>query len=546
MSKTDLALNFEKQAVTTLRAKLLRSAKADFDAPHNDFGEGYDRRTYYDSATQQVFYPWIHSKGLTHDAITGWPLKADVDLLLQARSTATSEAVDAIPLSGGATRKIQNILCSHNFNIIGTDPSPTFDVITKPAIDSNESAFEMAEVYSKSLLRDVSFWDIEQGVNATANTHITNLNAFPSKSIAPVDGGLITAPLLHRDTLPGCLDGPYVSQFLVNGSYFNPIRNENNQAQFRTWNDTIGSQDITNWLSIQNGEEPLSTQGLSTPLFIWNARYLMAIGFTESPAQTMAWLTDYILNQSLLALQFQGSDNNDNYISGGLPSLHSSIQGVITACMSTAAHHKWGVQMGLRPEALAQRYHFAETLNNNSALFDDVPGFQFIKDQVNGVMAPFIGEVQTQSTTGTALLRLTRGSGSSMDPSKPSMWSVVAGACITIFKAYLECHDEFDQELAYPYSVIHSLTGGLPTTYAVPPGTTITINGELNKLASNLGMCQSWLGESFRSCLAYELGEKIGIRYLEDIQRSFHESYDGFEGFTLTKFDGTYTVIGAQ
>lgn len=546
MSKTDLFLSYEKQAVTTLKAKLLRSAKADFDEKHNDFGEGYDLRTYYDSATQQVYYPWIHSKGLTHDATTGWPLKSDVDLLLQARNKATSEAVDAIPLSGGATRKIQNILVGHNFNIIGTDPSPTLDSVAKPAIDSNESAFEMAEVYSKSLLRDVSFWDIEQGVNATANTHITNLNAFPSKSTAPVDTGLITAPLLHRDSLPGCLDGPYVSQFLVNGSYFNPIRNENNQAQFRTWNDTVGTQDITSWLAIQNGEQPLSSQGLSTPLFIWNARYLMAIGFTESPAQTMAWLTDYILNQSLLSLQFQGSDNNDNYISGGLPSLHSSIQGVITACMSTSAHHKWAVQMSLRPEALAQRYHYAETLNNNNALFDDVPGFQFIKDQCNGVMSPFISEVQNQSPSGTALLRLTRGNGSSMDPSKPSMWSVVAAACCTIFKAYLDCHDEFDQELAYPYSVVHSLTGGLPVSYALPPGTVITINGELNKLCSNLGQCQSWMGEAFRSDAAYELGEAVAIRYLEDTIRSFHESYDGFEGFKLTKFDGTFVVIAAQ
>lgn len=545
MSKTDLFLQYEKQAVTTLKAKLLRSAKADFDEKHNDFGEGYDLRTYYDSGTQQVYYPWIHSKGLTHNATTGWPLKADVDLLLQARSKATSEAVDAIPLSGGATRKIQNILCSHNFNIIGTDPSPTLDSVSKPAIDSNESAFEMAEVYSKSLLRDISFWQIEQGTNATVTTHVTNLNAFPSKSIAPVDGGLITTKNLHRDSLPGCLDGPYVSQFLVNGSYFNPIRNENNQAQFRTWSDTVGTQDITNWLAIQNGEEPLSSQGLSTPLFIFNARYLMAIGFTESPAQTMAWLTDYILEQGI-PLQFQGSDENDAYISGGLPSLHSSIQGVITCCMSTAAHHKWGVNMSLRPEALAQRYHFAGSLGMGSHYFTDTPGFQFIKDRVNGEMAPFISAVQAQSPTGSALLRLTRGNGSSMDPSKPAMWSVVAAACCTIFKAYLETHDQFDQEIAYPSTIIHSLTGGLPVAYTGTISNTITINGELNKLCSNLGQCQSWMGEAFRSDLAYELGEKIGIRYLEDTIRSFHESYDGFEGFTLTKFSGEFVVIGAQ
>ena len=540
MSKTDLFLQYEKQAVTTLKAKLLRDAKNDFNQLHNDFSEGYDTRTYYDSATQTIYYPWIHSKGLNHDATTGFPTKEDVDLLLQARSKATSTAVDAIPLSGGATRKIRNILVGHNFNLIGTDPSPTLNAIVKPAIDSNESAFEMAEVYSKSLLRDVSFWDIEQGVNATANTHITNLNAFPSKSIAPVSGGLITAPLLHRDSLPGCDVGPYVSQLFYSGSYFNPIRLENSQPQFRGYNDNLASQTLATWLQIENGEEPTSTQSGASILFIFSARQLMTLAFQESPAQTMAWLTDYVAQT--LPLQFTGSDNNDAYISGGIQSLHSSIQGVITAVASTAAHHKWGVNMSLRPEALAQRYHYADTLNNNHGLFDDVPGFQFIKDRVNGEMAPFITEVQAQSGS-TALLRTVRGNSSPMDSSMPSLWSVVAGACITIYKAYLDCHDEFDQELVWPNTVQHSLTGGLPVAYTVPPGATITINGELNKLCSNLGQAQCWLGEAFRSDLAYELGESIAIRYLQDTVKSFHESYDGFEGFKLTKFSGEFVIV---
>jgi hypothetical protein len=541
MSKTDLFLRYEKQAVTTLKAKLLREAKNDFDQTHNDFEEGYDTRTYYDSATQTVYYPWIHSKGLTHDATTGFPTKDDVDLLLEARSKATTQAVDSIPLSGGATRKIRNILVGHNYNLIGTDPSPTLNVIVKPAIDSNESAFEMAEVYSKSLLRDASFWDIEQGLNTTANTHITNLNAFPSKSIAPVDTGLITAPLLHRDSLPGCDLGPYVSQVFYSFTYFNPIRLESVPPSFRGYNDNTGSQTLATWLQIQNGEEPTTTQFGGSPLFIFSARQLMTLAFQESPAQTMAWLTDWIIQT--LPLQFIGSDNNDAYISGGIQSLHSSIQGVITACASTSAHHKWGVNMGLRPEVLAQRYHYAETLNGNNALFDDVPGFQFIKDRVNGEMAPFISEVQTQSGS-TALLRTVRGNSSPMDPSLPSLWSVVAGACITIYKAYVDCHDQFDVELAWPNSIAHSTDGSGVGSYTGSLPTSPTINGELNKLASNLGQAQCWLGEAFRSDLAYELGEAIAIRYLEDTIKSFHESYDGvFEGFKLTKFDESFVII---
>jgi len=541
MSKTDLFLRYEKQAVVTLKAKLLREGKNDFDQLHNDFGEGYDLRTYYDSATQTVYYPWIHSKGLTHDATTGFPTMTDVDLLLEARRLGTTEAVDTIPLSGGATRKIRNILVGHNFNLIGTDPSPTLNIIVKPSVDSNESAFEMAEVYSKSLLRDVSFWDIEQGINATSNTHITNLNAFPSKSIAPVDGGLITAPLLHRDTLPGCDIGPYVSQVFYSFTYFNPITLENVPPSFRGYNDNTASQTLATWLQIQNGEEPTLNAIGASPLFIFSARQLMTLGFQESPAQTMAWLTDYVAQT--IPLQFTGSDNNDAYISGGLQSLHSSIQGVITACASTASHHKWGVNMGLRPEALAQRYHLADGLNNNHGLFDDVPGFQFIKDRCNGEMGPFISEVQTQSGS-TALLRTVRGNSSPMDPSMPSMWSVVAGACITIYKAYLECHDQFDIPLPWSNPIAHSIDGTGVGSYTGSLPTAPTINGELNKLCSNLGQAQCWLAEAFRSDLGYELGEAIAIRYLEDTVKSFHESYDGiFEGFKLTKFNDEFIII---
>lgn len=541
MSKTDLFLRYEKQAVTTLKAKLLREGKNDFDQQHNDFEEGYDLRTYYDSSNQTFYYPWIHSKGLTHDATTGFPTQASVDLLIEARSKGTTEAVDAIPLSGGATRKIRNILVGHNFNLVGTDPSPTLNVIEKPLVDSNESAFEMAEVYSKSLLRDVSFWDIEQGLNATANTHITNLNAFPSKSIAPVSGGLVTAPLLHRDSLPGCDLGPYVSQVFYSGGYFNPVRIESPQPQFRSYSDNFGSQTLATWLQIQNGEEPTSTASGGSLQYIFSARQMMTMAFEESPGQTMSWLTDYVAQT--LPLQFTGSDNNDAYISGGIQSLHSSIQGVITACGSASAHHKWGVNMGLRPEVLAQRYHLADDLNNTSSLFDDVPGFQFIKDRVDGEMSPFISEVQAQSGS-TALLRTVRGNSSPMDPSMPSLWSVIAGACITIYKAYLECHDQFDVELAWPNAIEHSLTGGLPVAYAGTLPTTPTINGELNKLASNLGQAQCWLGEAFRSDLAYELGEAIAVRYLQDTVKSFHESYDGvFEGFKLTKFNGEFVIV---
>jgi hypothetical protein len=75
--------------------------------------------------------------------------------------------------------------------------------------------------------------------------------------------------------------------------------------------------------------------------------------------------------------------------------------------------------------------------------------------------------------------------------------------------------------------------------YVGPP---LTVGGELNKLATNLGLGRNWSGIHWRSDAAASLphAEEVAIALLRDERDTFHEP---FEGFRFTRFDGTPIVI---
>lgn len=74
-------------------------------------------------------------------------------------------------------------------------------------------------------------------------------------------------------------------------------------------------------------------------------------------------------------------------------------------------------------------------------------------------------------------------------------------------------------------------------------GTELTIGGELNKLASNIAIGRDFAGVHWRSdsTEGLTLGETVAIRILQDYKKNTYN--EDFDGFTLTKFDGTTIII---
>jgi hypothetical protein len=66
----------------------------------------------------------------------------------------------------------------------------------------------------------------------------------------------------------------------------------------------------------------------------------------------------------------------------------------------------------------------------------------------------------------------------------------------------------------------------------------LTVGGEFNKLAFNIGMARVLAGIHWRSDVieGNRLGQEVAIAILQDMQPAHNEP---FSGFTLSKLDGT-------
>jgi hypothetical protein len=79
--------------------------------------------------------------------------------------------------------------------------------------------------------------------------------------------------------------------------------------------------------------------------------------------------------------------------------------------------------------------------------------------------------------------------------------------------------------------------------YTGSDGDQITLNSEIEKLASNVGMARDFAGIHWRSDYkaGLLLGEAVAISILRD-QRNVYAGED-FGGFSITKFDGTTITV---
>jgi hypothetical protein len=104
---------------------------------------------------------------------------------------------------------------------------------------------------------------------------------------------------------------------------------------------------------------------------------------------------------------------------------------------------------------------------------------------------------------------------------------------VTVLKAW------FNEAAVLASPIIGSADGSSLLPYTGP---SLTVGGELNKLAANIGMGRAFGGVHWRSdnLEGLRLGEAVAISLLRDEAQTFPEQ---FAGFSLTKFDGTTTTV---
>jgi hypothetical protein len=142
----------------------------------------------------------------------------------------------------------------------------------------------------------------------------------------------------------------------------------------------------------------------------------------------------------------------------------------------------------------------------------------------------------------TYLLSQVYAESSPLHPSYTSGHAAIAGACATVLKAYFK-GDALIKDHMTPVKVDPNDPTEL-TTVGVPGVDEMTVNSELNKLASNACLgSRNFAGIHFRedSDDGHRLGEEVAIRYLIDQARKHRE--ETFTGFSITTFDGNMIRI---
>ena len=463
-----------------------------------------------------------YSKGLPHNSI-GEVEPAAYSAFFRAVQSGNPDHWDAIPLGG--TTPLTNPQAGLAFDLQGTD-SHQLAIPPAPPVSSAQRAGEMVEDYWMALLRDIPFTAFESNpLVQSACAELSRLSDFRG----PTAGGRVTPRTLFRGFTRGDLFGPYVSQFFLKPIHFGalPIT-----QQYQTYVAGIDYMtDQSSWLAAQNGQGPFAAPQVDSQV-----RYL------RNPRDLAAWVHIDVLYQAYfnaaLYLLYHGartnpgnpyveSRNQTGFGTFGPPHIAALLSEVATRALKAIWYQKWFVHRNLRPEAFGGLVHMANTGQARYPLHAEV----LRSEAANRVFVK----------TGSWFLPMAFPEGSPTHPSYGAGHATVAGACVTILKAFFDdtvlLVDIGDGQAVQPSEDGWSL---LPYTGA--DASQLTVWGELNKLAANVGIGRNMAGVHWRSDYqdSLVLGEAVAISILRDQAACYNEN---FEGFTFHKFDGRQVTV---
>lgn len=449
------------------------------------------------------------TKTLPHNAF-GEVDTAAYDELLKALGSRDQNDFEAITLAPGAQRKLANPQGAYKLEMTGLDSNLTW-MRPAPTFAGLETAAEMGELYWKARCRDVPFARYETS-NRIANA-AADLNGF-SETVGPKDGGMVTPGTIFRGETPGDLVGPYISQLL-----YKPIPFGNSVLEQRYVTPARGDDYMTNfgeWLAVQNGTAPAPLVK-SNPRYISDARALgeyVHVDFSYQAYQSAALILLGIPGSLDDGNLYKTSATQGAFVSLGGPDVLDLVAKAGNLALTGAWYQKWLVHRRLRPEVYGARLTQQMLGNRDYELPDEITDSRAVRGTVR--------------RNGNALLPMAFPEGSPTHPSYPAGHATIAGACCTVLKAF------FNEEMEIPSPVEPNNSGSA----LLPYGGSLTIGGEINKLANNISLGRDWAGVHYRSDGVDGLfvGEQQAIQMLKDYSRTYNET---FGGFTLTKYDGT-------
>jgi hypothetical protein len=463
-----------------------------------------------------------YSKGLPHNNL------GEVDLaaygsMIHALSTGRHADFEAILLGCPDTarqRKLVDPQAGLAFDLEGTD-SHQLAIPPAPAFSSAEAAGEAVELYWMALARDVPFMEYDESpMTRAAAAELSQLPDFRGPKI----GGRVTPETLFSGFTPGDLVGPYVSQFLWKTAEFGV---EEISQTFRTLRPGVDYLTrYADWLEIQNGCAPDQSNRLDHERrFITTGRDLAA--YVQVDVLFQAYFNACLILFELGAPLNPGNPYNHSRTQAGFgtfggPHGITLVAEPATRALKAIWYQKWFVHRRPRPEEFGGRIHHR---------LKGAAGYPLHPSLLN---SRAVQEVYRRY--GTYLLPQAYPEGSPLHPSYGAGHATVAGACVTILKAF------FDESFVIPDPVVPARDGHSLRPYRGPGSNSLTVGGELNKLAANIATGRNFAGIHWRADYteSVKLGEAIAISILRDQRATYNED---FGGFTFTKFDGTAITV---
>jgi hypothetical protein len=461
------------------------------------------------------------SKFLPHDA-NGEVDGAAFAALVRAMDTADGEDFERIPLGG--VGKLVNPQAGFAFGFCGADAQASA-VRVPPRFASAETAGEMVELYWAALARDVPF--DQYATDPTIAAACAELSAL-SDFRGPKIGGLVTPGTIFRGPTFGDLIGPFISQLLWKPINYGPyVVDQRVRVTSPATADPSADYlwDYAEWLTVQNGGPPPRPQQFvgTTRRYMITARDLSEWVHRDFSHQAGTNAV-FVLVANGVGLApgnpYQTSLTQVGNLTLGLSQVLDLVASVANNALQACWFHKWSVDRKVRPE------EFAGSLHNTLTLGLPRPIHRDVLDSV--------ALARSRAKYATALLPMPFPEGCPVHPAYPSGHSAFSGAWATILKAF------FNTAAVIANPVVPDATGSTLVPFV---GLPLTAGNEIDKLASNVGVGRAGpCGVHWRSDCdqGMYLGEACAIAVLQDMRRTWNES---FVGFQFRKFDGTIVTI---
>ena len=471
-------------------------------------------------------YIGCFTKGLPHDSLTEVELAAYQSLLAAIASGKHSDFENIIRGSG---MKLIDPQAAYAYELEGADshrlacpPAPTFS--------SAQGAAELVELYWQALTRDVPFAEYSSSpIIQAACKDLNPLSGFQGPRQAD---GTVSSAVIFGLNAPGCLVGPYISQFLWKPI---PVNSTWVQQQYRVPSagiDFLG--DYAEWQVLQSGLPPYREYVFDpTPRYISTGRALaewVHYDFLYQAFHNAALILADQGPESILNTNpywnptnpYKKSRVETGFSTFGLPHICGWLGAAAVAALHAAWYQKWCVHRRLRPEELGGRVHQTVAAIKTYPIPPELL-------QSSAMTAVF-------KANGTYLLPQAFPEGCPLHPAYPAGHATVAGACSALLKAF------FDENGLVTDCVVASSDGmSLSPLTGVP----LTVGGEVNKLAFNIAIGRNFAGIHYRSDMmaGFQLGEQVAIAMMQDLMATLTEDFAGFE---FTCMDGTPVHITAE